>query len=136
MAGTRTTPATDLAGYLTRYPHEIAFGDEEPETVMDRYHTSDYELVNDGIVLDRKRLLDHIRPARKRATAVQVEVEVAIVDGDRVAAWYRLIASMRKGSVIATEIHMFGRLADDGRLRRATQLTRTIPATDDQAIRL
>jgi hypothetical protein len=135
MAGTHITPATDLAGYLTRYPHEVTFGDEEPETVMDRYHTSDYELVNDGILLDRKRLLDHIRPARKRASAVQVEVDEAIVDGDRVAARYRLIASMRKGNVIATEIYMFGRLADDGRLRRVTQLTRTSPATDDQAIR-
>ncbi|MCA2177120.1 nuclear transport factor 2 family protein [Nonomuraea glycinis] len=120
---------------MTRYPHEVTFGDEEPETVMDRYHTSDYELVNDGILLDRKRLLDHIRPARKRATAVQVEVDEAIVDGDRVAARYRLIASMRKGNVIATEIYMFGRLADDGRLRWVTQLTRTSPATDDQAIR-
>jgi hypothetical protein len=135
MAGTHITPATDLAGYLTRYPHEITFGDEEPETVMDRYHTSDYELVNDGVLLDRKRLLDHIRPARKGASAVQVEVEEAIVDGDQVAARYRLIASMRKGNVIATEIYMFGRLANDGRLRRVTQLTRTSPSTNDQDIR-
>ena len=135
MAGTPITSATDLAGYLTRYPHEITFGDEEPETVRERYHTPDYALATDGILLDRKRLLDHIRPARKRATAVQVEVDEAIVDGDRVAARYRLVATMRKGNVIATEIYMFGRLADDGRLHRVTQLTRTSPATDDQAIR-
>ncbi|HEY8456289.1 MAG TPA: nuclear transport factor 2 family protein [Actinopolymorphaceae bacterium] len=126
------TPAKDLVGYLTRYPHEIAFGDDDPETVMDRYHTHDYEMLNDGIRLDRKRLLDHVRPARKRAAAVQVEVDDALVDGDQVAARYRLIATMRNGNVIATEIHMFGRLAPDGRLRRAVQLTRTIPSTPDK----
>lgn len=128
MADTPVTPATDLAGYLTRYPQELTFGDEEPETVMDRYHTSDYEMVSDGILLDRKRLLDHVRPGRKRAASIQVEVDEVIVHGDRVASRYRLIASMRKGNVIATEIYMFGQLADNGRLHRVTQLTRTIPA--------
>jgi hypothetical protein len=56
-----------------------------------------------------------------------------VVDGDRVAARYRLIATMRKGNVIATEIYLFGLLADDGRLRRATQITRMIPAPGDQS---
>jgi hypothetical protein len=120
------TPRTDLAAYLVRYPQEAGLGDEDPATVLDRYHTPDYELVNDGVLLDRKRLLDHIRPARKRAAGVRVEVEQTLVDGDRVAARYRLIAEMRKGSTITTEIYMFGELASDGRLRRATQVTRTI----------
>ncbi|GAA3442822.1 nuclear transport factor 2 family protein [Planomonospora venezuelensis] len=133
MSSAHLTPATDLAGYLTRYAEEITFGDEEPGTVMDRYHTPDYELVNDGILLDRQRLLDHVHSGRRRAAAVRVEVDEALVSGDRVAARYRLTASMRRGNVISTEIHMFGRLADDGRLRRATQLTRTIPASDGGA---
>ncbi|MGS2646663.1 nuclear transport factor 2 family protein [Streptosporangium sp. LJ11] len=122
------TPRTDLTGYLVRYPQEAGLGDEEPATVLDRYHTPDYELVNDGVRLDRKRLLDHIRPARKRATGLRVEVEQALVDGDQVAARYRLIAEMRKGGTITTEIYMFGELAADGRLRRAIQATRTIPS--------
>jgi hypothetical protein len=120
------TPRTDFSGYLVRYPQEAGFGTEEPETVLDRYHTPDYELVNDGVLLDRKRLLDHIRPARKRAAAVRVEVAQALVDGDQVAARYRLIAELRKGDTITTEIYMFGELAADGRLRRAIQTTRTI----------
>ncbi len=122
------TPRTDLAGYLVRYPQEAGLGDEEPATVLDRYHTPDYELVNDGVRLDRKRLLDHIRPARKRATGLRVEVEQALVDGDQVAARYRLIAELRKGGTITSEIYMFGELAADGRLRRAVQATRTIPS--------
>ena len=116
----------DLIRYLTDYPEEIAFGDEPADTVLDRYHTRDYVVVNDGIELDRQRLLDHVGPARKRAAAVGVDVKDALVAGDRVAARYVLTAHMRKGNVIATEIHMFGMLAPDGRLRRADQLTHTL----------
>ncbi len=123
------TPRTDLVGYLTRYPYEAGLGDEDPATVLDRYHTSDYELVNDGVLLDRQRLLDHIRPARKRAADIRVEVAQALVDGDQIAARYRLIAELRKGGTIATEIYLFGELAADGRLRRAVQATRTTPET-------
>ncbi|MET8354774.1 nuclear transport factor 2 family protein [Micromonospora sp. NPDC005206] len=122
------TPRTDLTGYLARYPQEAGLGDEDPATVLDRYHTPDYELVNDGVLLDRKRLLDHIRPARKRAIGLRVEVEQALVDGGQVAARYRLIAELRKGGTITTEIYMFGELAADGRLRRAIQATRAIPS--------
>lgn len=122
------TPRTDLAGYLVRYPHEAGLGDEDPATVLDRYHTPDYELINDGVLLDRQRLLDHIRPARRRATGLRVDVEQALVDGDQVAARYRLTAQLRKGGTLTTEIYMFGELAADGRLRRATQATRTIPS--------
>jgi hypothetical protein len=122
------TPRTDLTGYLVRYPQEAGLGDEDPATVLDRYHTLDYQLINDGVPLDRKRLLDHIRPARSRAARLRVEVEQALVDGDEVAARYRLIAELRKGGVITTEIYMFGKLAADGRLRRAVQATRVIPS--------
>ncbi|GAA3391707.1 nuclear transport factor 2 family protein [Cryptosporangium minutisporangium] len=122
------TPRTDLTGYLTRYPHEAGLGDEDPATVLDRYHTPDFELVNDGVLLDRQRLLDHVRPARKRAAGLRVEVEQALVDGDHVAARYRLVAEMRKGGTVTSEIYMFGELAADGRLRRAVQATRAIPS--------
>ncbi|MGH3736318.1 MAG: nuclear transport factor 2 family protein [Micromonosporaceae bacterium] len=121
------TPGDDLIGYLTRYPEEIAFGADAPEDVLDRYHTPDYHVVNDGVRLDRQRLLDHVRPARKRASAVRVTVHDALVDGERVAARYRLDAVMRTGRTIITEVYMFGLLAPDGRLRRAEQLTRTLP---------
>lgn len=115
-----------LVRYLTDYPAEIAFGDDPPETVLDRYHTPDHVIVNDGIALDRTRLLDHVGPARKRTTAVDIEVMDALVAGDRVAARYVLTAHLRKGTVIATEIHMFGRLAPDGRLQRTDQLTHVV----------
>ena len=127
---TAPLPAEDLAGYLRGYPAEITFGDEPVETVFDRYHRPDLVWVNDGLALDRERLLAHVRPARKRAIGVDVDVLDALTEGTRVAARYVLTARMRKGTTIATEIQMFGRLAIDGRLSRVDQITRTLP-TDE-----
>ena len=121
-------PGTDLARYLTSYPQEIAFGPREPEEVFDHHHTADLVLVSDGLPLDREKLLAHARPARKRVDRLEVEVHDAVTSGDRVAARYTLTAVMRRGSVVATEICMFGRLADDGRLRRVDQFTRILPS--------
>jgi phosphodiesterase/alkaline phosphatase D-like protein len=122
------TPAEDLAGYLTGYPQQLTFGDDEPADVMDRYHTPTFEMINDGIRLDRQRLLDHVATGRKNAVAVRVDVHEFVADRTRVAARYTLTATMRKGAVIATEIYMFGELAADGRLHRVCQATRTVPA--------
>jgi len=36
------TPGTDLTSYLIRYPQEAGLGDEDPATVLDRYHTPDH----------------------------------------------------------------------------------------------
>lgn len=128
MADEAFLPGRDLRGYLTAYPQEVSFGDEPPETVFDRYHTSDFVLRTDGLPLDRARLLDHVRPARRRASGIHVEVHDAVTEGDRVAARYTLGAVMRTGgTTVVTEIYLFGRLAADGRLRCADQLTRILP---------
>jgi hypothetical protein len=118
--------AVDLRAYLTRYPEEITFSDEDPATVFDRYHVPEFVLYNDGVALDRERLLAHVRPARRRAASVDTEVHQTLVVGHRIAARYTLTAVMRKGSPITTEIFLFGELANDGRLRRLDQLTRTV----------
>ena len=133
MPDDHSTPGRDLAAYLTRYPHEIAFGDEDPAEVFDRYHTPDFVLHNDGVPLDRTMLLAHVRPARKRATGVHTEIHQALVAGDRVAARYTLTAVLARGGVVATEIYLFGELAADGRLRRGDQQTRLVPVPRDQA---
>ena len=116
----------DIAGYLRHYPVEVTFGDEDPAEVFDRYHAPGFVLRNDGIPLDRERLLAHVASGRKRAAEVRTTVHDVATTGDLVAARYVLTAVMRKGQVIETEIFMFGRLAPDGRLRELTQLTRTV----------
>jgi hypothetical protein len=128
MAHSAVPPGRDLAGYLTSYPIEMAFGNEEPGAVLDRYCTPDFEQYNDGIRLDRERLIAHVRPVRRTVTSVQTHVHDALTTGDRVAARYTMEAATRKGGVVVTEIYMFGRLAPDGRLRRIDQITRTVPA--------
>jgi hypothetical protein len=116
----------DVAAYLSQYPREVTFGEEDPETVFDRYHTPDFIMCNDGMRLDRAKLLAHVRPARKRAKDVRVEVHETVGTVGRVAARYTLIAEMATGNTIATEIYMFGQLAPDGRLRRVDQITRDV----------
>jgi hypothetical protein len=115
-----------VAAYLTQYPQEITFGEEDPAVVFDRYHAPDFVMSNDGVHLDRERLLAHVRPARKRARGVRVEVHEALSAADRVAARYTLTADMATGNTIATEIYMFGHLAADGRLQRVDQVTRDV----------
>jgi hypothetical protein len=88
-----------------------------------------FEMVNDGVRLDHDQLLAHAGTGRKNATSVEVVVHDTVIDGDRVAARYTLTAAMRRGSVIATEIYMFGHLAPDGRLHHVDQVTRNIPTT-------
>jgi hypothetical protein len=106
----------------------VTFGDEDPGTVIDRYFADGFAYYNDGVLLDRERLLAHVRPARKNALAVRGDVHDALVQGDRLAARYTLHATMRKGQVLSTEVHMFGRLAPDGRISSVDQITRIPPA--------
>jgi hypothetical protein len=116
----------DVATYLSEYPAQVAFGEDDPATVFDRYHTPDFVMCNDGIQLDRNKLLAHVRPARKRAKGITIEVHESLSTADRVAARYTLTAEMANGNTIATEIYMFGRLSADGRLRRVDQVTRDV----------
>lgn len=116
----------NVTAYLTHYPQEVAFGEEDAGTVFDRYHTPDFVMCNDGIQLDREKLLAHVRPTRKRAKSVRVELHETVSTADRVAARYTLTADMTTGNTIATEIYMFGQLSADGRLRRVDQITRDV----------
>lgn len=125
------TPGQDFAAYLTTYVEEMAFGAEDPGTLLDRYHTPEIEWYNDGIRLDRARLLAHARPVRKTVVSVHVETQDIVRADDRIAARYTLHATTRQGKAIITEIYTFGQLATDGRLRRVDQITRTI---SDQSV--
>jgi len=115
--------------YLTAFPEEMALGTDDPEAVLDRYCTADFEHHNDGIRLDRERVVAHARPARKNVLSLRVDVHDSLVDGHRVAARYTLHTAMRQGHDLSTEVFMFGELAADGRLRRIVSTTRTPEVT-------
>lgn len=126
--------AHDLTDFLIGYTRDMAVSDEEPGAILDRYFVSEFEYCNDGLVIDRRRMVDHAGPIRKNvdreamaaADRAGLEVHEAMVSGDRFAARYTLRTRMRKGATFAAEIYMFGRLAADGRIERIDQVTREL----------
>lgn len=117
----------DLIAFLTRYPEQMAFGDEDPGDILDRWFAPGFVFRNDGMTLERQRLIDHVRPARRNARSIHVEVHSMMLSGSGIAAHYTLSATMRTGDTIATEIYLTGRLARDGRLTGIEQCTRILP---------
>ncbi|GAA0282635.1 hypothetical protein GCM10009527_093520 [Actinomadura nitritigenes] len=126
--------AHDLTDFLIGYTRDMAVSDEEPGAILDRYFVFEFEYCNDGLVIDRRRMVDHAGPIRKNvdreamaaADRAGLEVHEAMVSGDRFAARYTLRTRMRKGVTFAAEIYMFGRLAADGRIERIDQVTREL----------
>ncbi|MGV9776492.1 nuclear transport factor 2 family protein [Streptosporangium sp. NPDC003464] len=124
----------DLADFLITYIRDMAVSDEEPDAILDRYFVPDFEYCNDGLVIDRQRMIDHVRPVRKNVdkeamTADDwsgVEIHEALVSGDRIAARWTLRTKLRKGKTFAAEIYMFGHLAPDGRIRRIDQISKQL----------
>jgi hypothetical protein len=122
----QTDPERDLAAFLASLPEQLTFGDEEPATIVDRYYTPDFEQYNDGIRLDRDKLAQHARPARKNVVGLRIDVHEVLVSGDRFAARYTIHAEMRKGPILVNEVYMFARLGSDGRIRRIDSTSRTV----------
>lgn len=121
-------PATDLPGYLRAYAREMTGDAEDPATVLDRYHTPDLAWFNDGLLLDRERLLTHAAGVRRRGfDSATFEIHGHTVRGELVGAHYTLTSRDGRDRQIGTEIFMLGTLAPDGRLRRIDQVTRVVP---------
>ncbi|WP_101790166.1 hypothetical protein [Nonomuraea indica] len=124
----------DLADFLITYTRDMAASDEDPGAILDRYFVPDFEYRNDGLVIDRQRMIDHVRPVRrnvdKEALASDewagAEIHEALVSGDRIAARWTLRTRLRRGRTFVAEIYMFGRLAPDGRIRRIDQISRRV----------
>lgn len=120
------SPALDLAGFLKRFPQEMALSDEDPKAVVDRYHTPDFVQYNDGMRIGRESLIAHAKPARRNVVDVTVDVHDVMLAEQRGAARYTLRAEMRKGEVVETQICMFARFGPGGLLCRIDQLTRDV----------
>lgn len=123
---TGTTPERFVSDFFTSLTESTVRGDT-PESVMARHFTPDIVQISDGNRLEHDRLLAHLRPVRKNVAGWRFEVHEAIADGNRIAARLTIHARTRKGGATATEVHLLGEFTDDGRMRRAHQLTRTLP---------
>ncbi|GAA4367717.1 nuclear transport factor 2 family protein [Actinomadura sp. NPDC048032] len=127
----------DLVDFLVTYTRDMALSEEEPGAILDRYFVPDFEYCNEGLVIDRQRMIDHVRPVRKNVDRAAmaadehtgVEIHQALVRGDQISARWTLRTRMRKGKTFTAEVYMFGRLAPDGRIQRIDQINRPL---DDQ----
>ncbi|MGW0229814.1 nuclear transport factor 2 family protein [Actinopolymorpha singaporensis] len=123
------TPEQFVADFFASFTRDV-LGEEDVETVHDRYHTEDVVEVVDGNRLDRDRLVAHLRPVRRNLGDFSFDVHEAVRSGNRVAARFTVHGVVR-GNPIDTEIAMFGEFTEDGRLRRSHQFTRTLTAAQD-----
>ncbi|RFU41343.1 nuclear transport factor 2 family protein [Actinomadura logoneensis] len=116
----------DLLDFLVAYTRDMVEPEQDPADVLARYLVPDFEFCNDGLVIDRERMLAHARGMRRRVTSSDVgsvDVHEAVLSGDRFAARCTLDVAMSKGGDFRAEVYMFGRLAADGRIRRVDQTT-------------
>ena len=119
-------PAEFIRHFFTQMTADVVAGADHTE-VVDRYHTPDVRQVADGVVLDRRRLIEHMGPVQRNVRALEVEVHEAVVSGDRLAARVTLRATGRRRDS-EVYVHFFGEFAPDGRLRTAHQLTSMRPS--------
>ncbi|MFI2526573.1 nuclear transport factor 2 family protein [Streptomyces sp. NPDC018967] len=119
-------PERFLENFYTSFQEEAVFGEEEPGAVIDRYYTPGFVQISDGVLIDRERLIAHLRPVRKNLESGTYEVKEAMMQGNRIAARLVVHAVMRKGRKVDTEVYMFGDLSADGRFSRIDQITRTL----------
>ncbi|MEB8338379.1 nuclear transport factor 2 family protein [Streptomyces endophyticus] len=124
-----TDAATFIAAFFDSLTSSTVRGDS-PDEVMERHFTPDIVQFSDGIRLDHKRLRDHLRPVARNVTGWRFEVHEAFAEGTHIAARLTIHATGRKGGPTATDVHLFADFTDDGRMHRAHQLTRMLPAPD------
>lgn len=124
-----------VADLFTSFTREAVADGADPGPIVDRYYTPDAVQTADGIRIDRDRLVAHIRPVRKNLSDFAFEVHEALRDGERIAARFTIDATDRRGRRSTTEVHLFGELAPDGRIRRTHQISRTVeaPGKDTEA---
>ena len=115
-------PTAFLESFFTGMA-DSAISGTETETVVDQYHTRDVVEHVDGRVLDRERLVAHLRPVAKSLTDYRIDVHEAIADGGRLAARFTIHASIG-ARAFSTCVAFFGEFTDDGRLRSSHQFTR------------
>lgn len=120
-------PAEFIADFDQRFHDAVVGTDEDLTRIVDRFHTPDMVQVADGNRMDRDKLIAHLRPIRRRAPMIGIEVDEAFGLGNRLAARYRMTVTRPRGEdmeKLVITVHSFTEYAPDGRLHRADLLTR------------
>lgn len=128
-----STPEQFIADFYSSFTEEAVHGSADPAVTVDRYFTPDVVQISDGLRLDRARLIAHLGPVRKNLVGYRFEVHEALAGADRIAARFTVHAQLRKGRAVSTLVHLFARLAADGRMCSVEQLTRDVTVVEDPA---
>lgn len=112
--------------FLHKYTREMVESDEDPASILDRYLEPTCEWHNDGRLLSRANLIAHAKPVRKHKPDSEIRIDDLVVAGTKFAVRYVLTAHHPKRGEIVIDIYMMGEVAEDGRMRRIDQITRTV----------
>ncbi|MFT3851717.1 MAG: hypothetical protein QM733_03090 [Ilumatobacteraceae bacterium] len=118
---------------LGRMLSEVCFGGDQAfplEATIERYVAPDYHQRSDGEEFDYREFVEHIRAVRGRVARGRVEVLELVQEGRQFADRHVVEVTTRDGSSVRTEVHLFGELAEDGRLRRVDEVSRLIAGDD------
>ncbi|PWV54728.1 nuclear transport factor 2 family protein [Nocardiopsis sp. L17-MgMaSL7] len=116
-------PARFIVEFCGGFERAVTDTEEDLATIVDRFHTPGMEQTNDGLRMDRSRLIAHLRPIRKNRPSSRLEVHEATSEGDLLTARYTMHVTTKR-KAFSIDVHFFGRFASDGRLREAHSLTR------------
>ncbi|MFE0812910.1 nuclear transport factor 2 family protein [Streptomyces sp. NPDC058794] len=121
-----TTPEAFVDQFFNSYVKEVVLTDIDPEKGVDRFYTPDFTQVSDGTETTRAQLAEHVPAARQTFAAMRYEVHEALLSGDALATRLTFHAEFKAGGSIEVEFYVFAEVADDRRLRRIHQVTRTV----------
>ncbi|MFF0296759.1 nuclear transport factor 2 family protein [Kitasatospora sp. NPDC004615] len=121
-------PRTDIRAAL----NDLVFSpDLDLNEAAERHITPDYVQRTDGNSLDREAFLAHIAHLRASVASGVIEVHQELFDGDQYADRHTATISMKDGSTLLMEVHLFGEFAADGRFRRVNETTLVLESPGD-----
>jgi hypothetical protein len=116
-----------LAAFLTAALTDVFLSSAEPvEQAAAKYFHPEFRQYVEGTEVDYPQLLDHARELRGRFASSRIHVVQVLRHGDQVAARHRVHHVTTGGTDVHGEVFLFAELAPDGRLWRATEVSRRL----------
>lgn len=119
---------TNIADALT----DLLFTPGLPlDEAADRHFAPDYRQRTDGRWDDRGAFLQHIAHLRTLVADGGVDVLEELTQGRSYADRHMVRIIKKDGSVVQTEVYLFGEFAPDGRFRRVEETTLMLKGSPD-----
>lgn len=93
------------------------------EAAVSRHFTDAYRQRTDNEWSDRAGFVEHIAHLRALVARVEIDVRDEFIRDRCYADRHIVHLTKRDGSTVTQEVYLFGELAEDGRFRRAEEVT-------------